>query len=157
MVNILNILITAAASVQAYILEKNLDQGQNIFFADSADLPEVMLQKKKFVKIPDAGSPSFAHEFLTCCLDLSVNVVFVLRKSELEVLAEARQLFDEYGIRLMIPLPAMLNDLTGNLKKGDLVIKGLNQNETQEGLIADRGVFLQSPDNPSGFQIYTAD
>ena len=64
---------------------------------------------KKFIKIPAGdSSSSFAHLLLTICLDQQIEKVFPLRKVEILALSEARQLFDEYGIKIMVPDKTLL-------------------------------------------------
>ena len=89
-------LITAAASSKAYQLTNKLLSKENIIFADSEDLPEIMLRGKRFIKILKGNSASFAHLLLSICLDQQITKVFPLRKAEVYALSEARQLFDEF-------------------------------------------------------------
>ena len=118
----MNILITAASTAQAYQLERFLDSGGTIFFADSVELPQVMLKDKQFVKIPKPENPSFAHLLLTVCLDRQIEKLFPLRRLEVLALAEARQLFDEYGIEVVVPLQPAESFWQKKPSKGELIL-----------------------------------
>lgn len=148
----MNILITAAASAQAYQLERFLGKSENVIFADSAELPEFMLKGKKFIKIPPGDSFSFAHELLTACLDMQVSKVFPLRKTEIIALAEARQLFEEYNIAVIVPETGEIDGLLNKGIKGEIVIRETVADDSQ---INYRGVFLVN--TISEFQLFTAD
>ncbi len=151
----MNILITAASSSYSYKLEKELPEGQFIF-ADSVDLPAVLMKNKKFVRIPAGDSAVFAHTILSICLDLGVNKVFPLRKAEIKSLAEARQLFDEYGIAVIVPQKELLDELSGPLKAGIVYIKE-SAGDGKYPTPADRGVFFYDVAASPQLQLLTAD
>ncbi|MEJ6980378.1 hypothetical protein WG906_07945 [Pedobacter sp. P351] len=148
----MNILITAAATAHSYKLQRSLNNVDTVFLADSEDLPQVMLKDKKFVKIPLGDSPSFAHLLLTICLDNSIEKVFPLRTAEVFALADSRQLFDEYGIRVIVPVRARIASLLNKGIKGEIVI-----NEDAEKVeFPDRGIFLKDGSS-SEVQLFTVD
>ncbi|WP_256009472.1 hypothetical protein [Desertivirga xinjiangensis] len=154
----MNVLITGASGAQAYKLEKEISETHNIIFADSVDLPAVMLKSRKFIKIPEVSSASFSHQLLTTCLDLDIRRVFPLRKLEIRALAEARQLFDEYGIRVMVPAQEDLDQYFGTYKTGTVVIKDTEQRGAQDQTSpTDRGAFLFNTGAEPEFQILTVD
>jgi hypothetical protein len=146
----LNILITAAATAQAYQLQRLLNTHDSIFLADCEELPQVALRGKKFIKIPSGNSPSFAHLLLTVCLDNCIEKVYPLRSAEVLALAEARQLFDEYGIKLMVPDKSEISPLLDKGLKGKIIIK----DDAGQDEFPDRGVFLKD-DLSSEFQLFT--
>lgn len=152
----LKILITAASSALAYKLEKELPFTDSVIFADSFDLPEIMIKKRKFIKIPGESSESFSHQLLSICLDMEIQAVFPLRKFELIALAEARQLFQEYGIKVMVPQKDILNNLFGTHKTGSIQIIGLKGDDGSIGQ-PDRGVFLFNAGAQPEIQILTVD
>ena len=78
----MNILITAAATAQAYHLQRLLNTDDSIYLADYEELPQVVLKGTKFLKIPSGNSPSFAHLLLTVCLDNDIEKVCPLRSEE---------------------------------------------------------------------------
>lgn len=87
------VLITAANTANAYLLA-NLIKDEEIIFADSSH--------QEFL-IPKYTSPSFAHELLSLALDHQIDCVFPIHKEEIELLAESKVLFSEYGIEIIIP------------------------------------------------------
>jgi len=86
-------LITAASDAIAYQLAYHLPHHE-ILFTDTKD---------QNIIIPDGNKSSFAHELLSLCLDLDITLVFPLKLSEQKALAEAKVLFEEYGIILALP------------------------------------------------------
>ncbi len=151
----MNVLITAASTAQAYKLEKVLSETNNVVFADSAELPELLLKSRKFLKIATADSASYAHQLLSCCLSLDIQLVFPLRRQEIAALVESRQLFDEYGIKVMLPAMDTIEQYFGSAKTGELIIKGLNSDSSAQS--PDRGAFLFNKGANPEFQILTVD
>jgi hypothetical protein len=147
----LNILITAASTAQAYQLSRFLNTDEIIFLGDSADLPQIGFEGKSFIKIPAANSASFSHLLLAHCLDVNIEVVYPLKRAEILALAEARLLFDEYGIKVMVPDKLVAEHfLSTTVQKGELIIKDA------VGEIPDRGVFVK--DAETGIlKLFTAD
>ena len=152
----MTILITAASTSYPYKLEKELGES-SIVFADSVELPEIMLKNKKFIKIPPASSDSFAHSMLSICLDNNIDKVFPMRQAELKALAESRQLFDEYGIKVMVPRKEHIESLLGPDKTGKIFIKETESDGDDPSLSADRGAFLYRPESKAKFQLLTVD
>lgn len=95
-------LITAASHAAAYKLERVLNF-QGSVLADYQELPQFKFSGKRFVKIPQGNSASYAHELLNICLDGGIDKVFPLYSDEILPLAQARQLFYEYGISVIVP------------------------------------------------------
>lgn len=147
----MNILITAAATAQAHQLLRTLNTTENVFFADSVELPQIMLKDKKFLKTSPGDSPSYAHLLLTSCMDLQIAKVYPLRKAEIIALSEARQLFDEYGIEVMVPEKSIVPALLDKGIKGKILIK-----ENSEDGLPDRGIFIRD-EATLEYQLFTAD
>jgi hypothetical protein len=93
-------LITAATSAQAYKLKNSLNSTE-IILGDYMELPAIMLKNANMIKLPNPASASYAHEMLTLCLDKNIETVYPIRDSEMALLAEAGQLFSEYGIKIV--------------------------------------------------------
>ncbi len=147
----MNILITAALSAQAYRLSRFLDSDNNIFLGDSGDLPLIGFIGKSFIKIPDADSASFSHLLLAQCLDLNIRIVYPLKRAEVLSLSEARLLFDEYGIKIMVPDRLSAEKLIPEkLDNGELIIK----DEASEN--PDRGIFIIDT-KTNTLKLFTAD
>jgi hypothetical protein len=107
----LKILITAATAARSHKLKRLLDQENTFVLADNVDLPAFMARENQYIKIPEGASPSFAHELLSLCLSIQVDYVFPLRKKEIMALAEARQLFEEYNIKVVVPSKPVVESL----------------------------------------------
>ncbi len=152
----MNILISAAATPQAYQLDRIINGAPGtVFLADSVDLPPFPIRGRKFIKIPEGGSPSFAHELLTICLDNAIEKVFVLRKAEIWALAEARVLFDEFGIQVIVPSVSVLKQFGMKKRSGTILLK---EDQDKNSDLPDRGVFLVNMETPEPeISILTAD
>lgn len=98
----MSVLITAASHAEAYKLERLL-QLPDVIFADNQELPHLAFSGKQFLRIPTGNSASYAHEMLDIALNSGIERIFPLYPEELLPLAEARQLFFEYGISVMVP------------------------------------------------------
>jgi len=94
-------LITAANSAQAYNLKSKLNT-DNILLGDYFDLPDVMVRSGKMLKLPDPQNYSYTHQMLALCLDKNVNNIYALRKAEADQLLNAKTLFSEYGIGILV-------------------------------------------------------
>ncbi|MDR3695905.1 hypothetical protein [Mucilaginibacter sp.] len=101
-------LITAATSAQAYQLKNSLNSA-DIILGDYLELPAIMLKNANMIKLPNPASASYVHEMLTLCLDKQIKTVYAIRDSELTLLAEAGQLFSEYGIKIMKQTNELMN------------------------------------------------
>jgi hypothetical protein len=95
-------LITAANSSEAYSLKNKLGR-EHILLGDYLELPDILLQSGKMIKIPDPKSVSYTHQMLALCLDRDVNIIYALREPERHLLVNAEQLFNEYGIKIKAP------------------------------------------------------
>jgi hypothetical protein len=155
----MSILITAANSAQAYRLKSLLGKSENVFLGDYMDLPELMVKNGTMLKTPRPDSPSYAHEMLTLCLDNGINMVFPLRQAELLPLAEARVLFLEFDVQLIIPKTEQIKP-EPHTREGSIIV--MNRSEVIAG---DRemkhsheltdGIF--SIDDSGAYHIFTAD
>mgnify|MGYP003296302268 CR=1 FL=1 len=98
----MSVLITAASHAEAYKLERIL-QLPEVIFADYQELPHLASSGRKFIKIPAGNSASYAHEILDLALNRGIDRIFPLYADEILPLAESRQLFQEYGISVIVP------------------------------------------------------
>lgn len=105
------ILITAANHSIAYLMLHLVGANKDVLLTD--------VQHQELL-IPSADSSSYAHELLSFCLNKDIQQVIPLRKKEVEALAEAKVLFAEYGIELLIPDLLQLKALK-NLKGENVV------------------------------------
>lgn len=96
----MNTLITAASSARAHQLKSKITL-DSVILGDYRDLPDVLLKSGKLVRLPNPRSVSYAHEMLTLCLDMQINIVYALSNEEQIPLTEAKQLFTEYDIKII--------------------------------------------------------
>lgn len=111
-------LITAASDSAAFRLAR-LFTNKDLVFASIEQMPAI--SGTKFIKIPSAKSPSFAHQLLKICLDNQIDEVYPLLKEEIKELASSIILFEEFGIKIIIPSIdyinlGLLNNLNLNFK-----------------------------------------
>lgn len=108
----MSVLITAASHAEAYKLERIL-QLDDVIFADFRELPHLSFSGKRFLKIPAGNSASYAHMMLDLALNSGIEKIFPLYSEEILPLAESRQLFEEYGISVMVPSLLWLKENAG--------------------------------------------
>lgn len=106
-----NVLITQGMRPFAQRVAKRLPNTYNPLFASAEDVPYVLINGGNFLKIPDADTAAFIHEVLKRCLDREISTVIPLGIQELYPMAEARQLFSEYGIDVWVPNVTALAEL----------------------------------------------
>ncbi len=104
-------LITQGTKPLAQRLARLLPATHRVVFGAADEMPEVLLRSGNYVRIPQAVSPAFAHEMLKRCLDSQVEVLIPLGKYELKPLLEAKLLFNEYGIRILLPEQSLFDQL----------------------------------------------
>lgn len=158
----MKILITAAVTAQAYKLKGQLDSEATFIFANQGEVPVLPGREHLFLSIPSAGSTSFAHEMLTLCLDHQIDYVYPLRRAEILALAEAKQLFEEYNIKVVVP--AKLDNLrfkSSVPSNGKILVVCQEENQlAEQGTEGDlgTGVYVATPDGDEiNYYIYSAD
>ncbi|WP_104384948.1 hypothetical protein [Sphingobacterium sp. HMA12] len=97
------ILITFGTRPLAMRIAKKLTGSFEVLYASSEDIPELLLKSGNYMPIPKGLLPTFAHELLKLSLDQQVDYVLPLGGFELEPLAEAKVLFEEYQIAVLVP------------------------------------------------------
>ncbi|MCJ8211108.1 hypothetical protein MUY27_15420 [Mucilaginibacter sp. RS28] len=95
----MSILITGALSAKAHQLKQQFTDSE-VLLGDFEELPIFMVQSGKMLKLPAPKSAAYLHEMLAICLDNGVTRVLALNVQEFQLLSEAVQLFDEYGIQI---------------------------------------------------------
>lgn len=159
----MKILITAGTTTQAHKLKRLLDKEETFIFADQ-EIPAFVSSSFRFIQIPQGDSFSFAHELLKNCLDEEVDCVFPLRKAEILSLAEAVQLFEEYGVKVVVPVKEKLSVLMsaqpviGSLTVfiNGSVYAAEDKNTVFSESMHD-GVFVTNPEKEADHYIFTAD
>ena len=94
-------LITAANSSEAYSLKNKLGT-EDVILGDYLELPEILVQSGKMLRLPDPENTAYTHQMLALCLDKEIDTICALRKEEQQLLLNAEQLFGEYGIKIKV-------------------------------------------------------
>lgn len=105
------LLITYGTRPLAQRLGRLLPAPERILFGACEAIPGVMLDTGKYVGIPHGASQAYAHEMLKCCLDHGADTLVPLGKAEIGPLAAGKQLFAEYGIRVLVPDLSVLEEM----------------------------------------------
>ena len=106
------LLITYGTRPLAHRLANLLQGKYEIVFGSSEEIPGLLLNTNKYFQIPTGVNSTYAHEILKVCLDQGVEKVLPLGPMELAPLAEAKVLFEEYGIHILVPSLAVLEDIS---------------------------------------------
>lgn len=130
----MSVLITAASHAEAYKLERIL-QLPDVIFADFAEMPAMAFTGRKFIRIPRGESASYAHMILDLALNEGIDRIFPLYAEEILPLAESRQLFDEYGISVIVPSVLWLNSRQPAYCKGNQQLVVIEKGETIAGIL----------------------
>lgn len=88
------ILITAGNHAKACFLSHLINNETNLVFGDTHHTG---------FKLPDENSVSYSHELLSLCLSNNISHIIPLKEKEIVALAEAKILFEEYEIQVLIP------------------------------------------------------
>ena len=94
-------LITAATSSQAYQLKSQLNS-DHVLLGDFHELPVILIQSGKVLALPNPNEAAYTHQMLALCLDQDIHIVYPLRYEEKQLLLNAKQLFNEYDIQILI-------------------------------------------------------
>jgi len=92
-------LITAAASAGAYSLKNRLNIDR-VLLGDYMELPDILIQSGKVIKLPNPQNPAYTHQMLALCLDMEINTIYALHATERQLLLDVKQLFYEYDITI---------------------------------------------------------
>ena len=96
----MKILITGAASAEAYRLKNSLGH-HDVLLGDYAALPGLMLKAGNMVQLPSPSDVAYNHKMLAFCLDNNIGAIYALGGDEFALLSEAALLFTEYGITIL--------------------------------------------------------
>jgi len=62
------------------------------------ELPDILIQSGKVIKLPNPQNPAYTHQMLALCLDMDINTIYALHAAERQLMLDAKQLFHEYDI-----------------------------------------------------------
>jgi len=157
------ILITYGTRPLGQRLGRLLDEPERIGYGSCEAIPQFMMGTGKYLSIPHGESPAYLHEVLKSCLDHHYDVLVPLGKAEVGPLAAGKQLFAEYGIRVLIPDISLLEELSVLENPGagitiDLVSEGVSLLGQPPAVPPElSGVFAFQPDVPGAALCYLTD
>ncbi|MGJ1195364.1 hypothetical protein ACR777_01020 [Sphingobacterium spiritivorum] len=105
------LLITYGTRGLAQRIARLMENRISVQLASSEDIPGILVTSGKVIQIPAGGQSTYAHEVLKVSLDQDISYILPLGKDEVSVLAEAEVLFEEYGIRLLLPGKELMPDI----------------------------------------------
>ncbi|WP_026899389.1 ATP-grasp domain-containing protein [Daejeonella oryzae] len=157
------VLITAASHAEAYKLERLLN-ASDVIFADHIDNSHLKYSGRKHIQIPAGNSASYAHELLKACLDLDIEKIYPLYFDEIVALSEAKLLFDEYGIKVIVPGIDFLRNIKAQqialgadlviIEDGKLIAGNLPQNLSLSHTL-ETGIYCFNMDeNPQDIKLF---
>lgn len=103
------ILITYGTRPLAQRVKQLVEHLFDVHFATCEEIPSILA--KNYTSIPTGSNPTFAHEVLKLSLDLGIDYILPLGKQELLPFAEAKILFEEYAIEVLVPSKDKLEEL----------------------------------------------
>lgn len=130
---------------------RTLPLDYEIIFGTSEPAPHLLIKSGKYIDIPKYSSSTFNHEWLNLAISEGLEIIIPLRKEEIIQLAESRDLFDEYGIKVAVPTLSALKSIDFLFNPGiefipTVIINGkvLNNNEDIVTASNESGVCLLS-------------
>lgn len=99
---ILKILITGGKSALAIKLLKAFAQYE-VVFADYGEMPNFSSATYNFISLGEKNEDTIAHNLLNSCLNEQVDMVLPVHKFEIEPIAKASVLYNEFNIELLLP------------------------------------------------------
>lgn len=98
----MKILITGGNSSTALKLLKAF-KDDNIILADYGDVPSISSANYHFKTLGAKNVDTIAHTLLNNCLDEGVDAILPLHNFEMEAVAKAEILFNEFNIEVLLP------------------------------------------------------
>lgn len=110
----MKILITGGNSSTALKLLKAF-KDDNVVLADYGEVPSIISTNYQFKTLGTKNEDTIAHTLLNNCLDEGVDAILPLHNFEMEAVAKAEILFNEFNIEVLLP---KVDDLHQYLKGG---------------------------------------
>lgn len=98
----MKILITGGKTATALKLVKAFNHAE-ILLGDYGDMPNISTSSYSFTELGKWNTEILAHNLLTKCLDNGVDVLLPLYEAEIMALSRSLVLFDEFGIKVLVP------------------------------------------------------
>ncbi len=97
----MKVLITGGKSALALKMLKAFAQHQ-VVLADYGEMPNFSATAYKFISLGKKNEDTIAHNLLNTCLDEQADMVLPLHKFEIEAIAKADVLFNEFNIEVLL-------------------------------------------------------
>jgi hypothetical protein len=117
----LKILITGGNSSTALKLLKAF-KDDNIILADYGDVPSFSSTNYHFKTLGVKNEDTIAHTLLNNCLDEGIDAILPLHAFEIEAVAKAGILFNEFNIEVLLPKADDLHQYLNGSKTDDWVV-----------------------------------
>lgn len=98
----MKILITGGKSAQALKLIKAFTNDE-VWLADYGEMPRFASIAYQMCSLGDRNDDTTAHNLLNHCLDEGIELVLPLHAFEIEAVAKSVVLFEEFGIKVLLP------------------------------------------------------
>jgi len=109
----LKVLITGGKSATALKLLKAFVRDE-VVLADYGDVPALSSANYQLISLGQKNEEILAHNLLNVCLDNNIDVILPLHYFEIESLAKAGILFNEFNVTIVLP---HMNTYQGYLNK----------------------------------------
>ena len=110
----MKILITGGKSATALKVRRAFENEQ-VILADYGDVPSFSSSTYQLISLGEKNEETIAHNLLNHCLDDAIDIIIPLNRFEIEPLAKAKILFDEFNVNVLLP---DASKLTGYLNSG---------------------------------------
>lgn len=130
----MKILITGGKSAVALKVLKAFENDE-VVMADYGDVPSFSSSKYQMISLGEKNLDIVAHVLLNHCLDYQADVLLPLHEFEMEAVAKAEILFNEFNVNLLLPNTLQLqlyNDLPISSKNWLVVSEGRVVYSTKE-------------------------
>ncbi|SOD11666.1 hypothetical protein [Pedobacter xixiisoli] len=98
----MKILITGGKTATALKLIKAFNHDE-ILLGDYGDMPKISTSSYSFAELGKWNVDVLAHNLLTKCLDNGVELLLPIYEAEITALSKSLVLFDEFGIKVLVP------------------------------------------------------
>jgi hypothetical protein len=98
----LKILITGGKSATALKLVKAFD-GYQVVLADYGEVPSFTSSAYTLISLGVKNEDTLAHTLLNKCLDEGIDLILPIHHFEIEAVAKAKTLFNEFNIQILLP------------------------------------------------------
>ncbi|MFI5452711.1 hypothetical protein ACHMWN_11200 [Pedobacter sp. UC225_61] len=98
----MKILITGGKSATALKLVKAFDAYQAVL-ADYGEVPSFISKAYSLISLGAKNEDTLAHTLLNKCLDEGIDLLLPIHHFEIEAVAKAKTLFNEFNIQILLP------------------------------------------------------